>query len=72
MTHVLATIATEIRWAKYAKADKLLKENGWTKTSTICHDGGATGNFGTCYCKNGKYIFVNFKTVDIYLELLAA
>jgi hypothetical protein len=70
MTHILATIAADNRRIKFAEVEKLLLDTGWTKTHTVCHDGGANGAFGTCFVKNGKYIFLNIKTVDIYLELL--
>lgn len=58
--------------AKLEKAKKLLLADGWIKSHTVCHDGGATGNFGTCYIKDGKSIYLNIKTVNTYLELLKA
>jgi hypothetical protein len=70
MAHDLATIASDIRREKYAEAEKLLLASGWTKVGSFMHDGGPTGNFGTCYHKNKNYIFINFKTVNTYLELL--
>lgn len=70
MTHVLAKIASDIRREKLVEAEKLLTEAGWNKVGSFMHDGGPTGNFGICFHKNKKYIFLNFKTVDVYLELL--
>jgi hypothetical protein len=50
-----------------AQAQILLAKNGWTKACSIMHDGGATGNFGIVYRKNGETIYLNFKTVDAIL-----
>ena len=56
------TLRTQI-----AQAQTLLAKNGWTKACSIMHDGGATGNFGIVYRKNGETIYLNFKTVDAIL-----
>jgi hypothetical protein len=70
MAHALTTIANEILEKKYAEAENLLLASGWNKVGSFMHDGGPTGNFGVCYHKNKNYIFINFKTVNTYLELL--
>jgi hypothetical protein len=70
MTHALAAIAANNNREKNKEVERLLLESGWTKVGSFMHDGGPTGNFGICFHKNKKYIFLNFKTVDIYLELL--
>ena len=64
-------LTNELR-AQFAKAQKLLLDSGWIKTHSICHDGGATGNFGTCFRKDGQSIYLNYKTVGTILVILEA
>jgi hypothetical protein len=58
--------------AQFAQAEKLLLNTGWTKSHSVCHDGGATGNFGICFIKNGTPIYLNYKTVGTILEIIEA
>lgn len=55
----MKALTYKIRDAKIA-----LKERGWEELHSVMHDGGATGNFGTCYVKNGSVFYLNFQTVD--------
>jgi hypothetical protein len=57
---------------QFAQAEKLLLASGWVKTHSICHDGGATGNFGICFRKEGQSLYLNFKTVGPILNILEA
>jgi hypothetical protein len=68
---IMIKLTNELR-AQFAQAQKLLLADGWIKTHSICHDGGATGNFGICFRKDGQSIYLNYKTVGTILVILEA
>jgi hypothetical protein len=60
-------MSNKILFAKIAYAQTILTTTGWTKVCSTMHSGGATGNFGILYIKDGEKIYLNFKTVDAIL-----
>lgn len=67
----MAKLTNDLR-NQFALAQTLLLADGWIKTHSICHDGGATGNFGMCFRKAGQSLYLNFKTVGPILNILQA
>ena len=43
-------------------AKAALTSAGWTRTHSVMHDGGGTGNYGTCYVKDGRKFYLNKDT----------
>lgn len=44
----------------------MLKEAGWTIACSMMHSGGATGNFGVCWVKDGRRFWLNRNTVGAF------
>jgi hypothetical protein len=55
---------TQALRAQLIEAKKTLIANGWEQSHSVMHDGGATGNFGTCFRKDGNSFYLNFLTID--------
>jgi hypothetical protein len=55
---------TNAHRAKLIAAKKSLVAKGWTQSHSVMHDGGATGDFGICFIKNGAAFYLNFTTID--------
>ena len=58
--------------AKCDAAKARLVAEGWTFTHSVMHDGGATGNYGSCFIKRSAdgerlSVYLNKDTVDTLL-----
>lgn len=60
---VMKELTFKIRDAKIA-----LENRGWVQSHSVMHDGGATGNFGMCYRKDGASFYLNFQTLNNLLD----
>ena len=58
--------ASEMKALTYKMRDAkiVLADRGWELSHSTMHDGGATGNFGMCYRKDGVSFYLNFQTID--------
>lgn len=58
--------ASEMKALTYKMRDaKIQLTNcGWVQSHSVMHDGGASGDFGVCFIKDGARFYLNFQTVD--------